>query len=296
MPLRIGIVGAENSHTAAIAKILNVEKACGKARVVAVWGETKKFAEEAAKQGQIPTIVKKPEEMIGMIDAVVVDHRHPKYHVPATIPFIEAKIPAFVDKPFSYRVKEGWKLIQLAKKNKVPLTSFSILPEQESFKKDLCKQIKSAGTITYIESEGPCDIKSKYGGIFFYGIHQVGEILAGFGGGIDSVQVIKASGGNPNAVAILRYRNGGPIVSMGCVKEGVVKFVFRACGSKGQVNYEYKPDPSPYLAGTKKFVKMFRTGIEPYTPAEILEPVAVLEALEKSIKTGKMTKVPKLPC
>ncbi len=294
MPLRIGIVGAENSHSAAIAKILNVEKLCGKARVVAIWGETKKFAEETAKKGQIPTIVNDPEDMIGMIDAVVVDHRHPKYHVPATIPFIEAHIPAFVDKPFCYRVSEGIKLIKLAREKQVPITSFSVIPEQESFKKDLIKQIKSAGEIKYVYTTGPCDIKSKYGGIFFYGIHQVEAILRAFGGGIVEVQVIKAKGNNGSAVAVLKYKDGGPIVSMGCVKDGKVEFTFRACGERKEINYIYKSDPNQYLNGVKKFMKMFRTGIEPYSSEELLEPVAVLEALEKSVKTGKVVKVPKI--
>ena len=49
--LNIGIVGAENSHTAAIAKVLNVEKRVRGVRVTHVWGETKAFAEKAAAAG-----------------------------------------------------------------------------------------------------------------------------------------------------------------------------------------------------------------------------------------------------
>lgn len=294
--MRIGIVGAENSHTAAVARTLNVDKACGNARVVAVWGETPAFAEKAAQDGQIPLIVKRPADMIGKIDAVMVDHRHAKFHIPAVRPFIEAGIPAFVDKPFSYTVAEGWKLIQLARRKKVPVTSFSVLPEQTSFRQDLGKQIKAAGKITAIYSTGSCDLKSKYGGIFFYGIHQVGAILAAFGPGIESVQVVKAGKGNTNAVAVMTYANGGPIVSMLCVHEGQVNFTFRATGAKAEVNYTYSSDPNAYLNGIKKFVGMFRTGKEPYTAAEILEPIAVLAALEKSVKTGSKVKVQKLPC
>lgn len=36
--IRIGIVGAENSHSAAIAKTLNVDHAVGGCRVAAIWG------------------------------------------------------------------------------------------------------------------------------------------------------------------------------------------------------------------------------------------------------------------
>ncbi|HIG17134.1 MAG TPA: hypothetical protein EYQ31_07495 [Candidatus Handelsmanbacteria bacterium] len=74
--LRIGMVGAENSHTAAIAKVLNIDEKIRGVRATHVWGETAAFAKAAAEKGQIPTIVRKPEEMMGEVDAIVVDHRH----------------------------------------------------------------------------------------------------------------------------------------------------------------------------------------------------------------------------
>ena len=293
--MKIGIVGAENSHCAAVARTLNVARACGRARVVAVWGETRAFAEKAAEAGQIPEIVRRPEDMIGRIDGVMIDHRHARYHIPAAVPFVEAGIPAFVDKPFSWTVAEGWELLRLARGKGVPVTSFSVLPEQEAFKKDLLKQIRAAGKITAIESAGPCDLKSKYGGIFFYGIHQVDAILKAFGPGIGTVQVLKAGRGNPNAVAVMVYRDGGPLVSMACVAEGKRGFTFRAVGMKGSVDYAQRSDANPYLTGIRKFLRMFRTGREPHTAADILEPIAVLEALAKAIRTGKRVNVRKLP-
>ena len=51
--MNIGIVGAENSHTAAIAKVLNVEKRVQGFRVTHVWGETRAFARKAAAAGEM---------------------------------------------------------------------------------------------------------------------------------------------------------------------------------------------------------------------------------------------------
>ena len=293
--LRIGIVGAENSHCVAVARTLNVEKAC-RARVVAVWGETRAFAEKAARDGQIPEIVRHPEDMIGKIDGVMIDHRHARYHVPAAIPFVEAGIPAFVDKPFSWTVAEGWKLIQLARKRRVPVTSFSVLPLQETFRKGFLPQLRKAGHITAVTSIGPCDVRSKYGGVFFYGIHQVDAILKAFGPGIRSVEAIKASKGNRNVLVAMKYADGGPIVAMQCIGDGRTGFRLVATGTKATVAHECSSDKNPYLSGVRTFLRMFRTGKEPYTAAEILEPIAVLEAIAKSLRTGKPTAVRRLPC
>ena len=294
--MRIGIVGAENSHCGAVAMTMNVDKACGRDRVTMIWGETRAYAEAAAERGQVPEIVRKPEDMIGRIDGAMFDHRHAKYLVPAAMPFVEAGIPCFVDKPFAFSVKEGWNLIQLARKKRVPLTSFSVIPLQAAFQSDFRKQVRAAGQLRSIETSGPCDLKSKWGGVFFYGIHQVDAILKGFGPGIESVQVIKAGRGNPNAVAVMKYRDGGPIVTMHCISAGKSGFNFRAVGEKSQVQYSEQRDPNPYLNGIKTFLRMFRTGKEPYTPAQMLEPVAVLTALQQSVKTGKRVRVAKLPC
>ncbi len=46
--MRIGIVGAENSHCAHIAKSLNVEGSLPGCEVTHVWGETPEFAAKAA--------------------------------------------------------------------------------------------------------------------------------------------------------------------------------------------------------------------------------------------------------
>lgn len=294
--MRIGIVGAENSHCAAVARTLNVRRACGPARVVVVWGETRAFAEKAAEAGQIPRIVRRPEEMIGQIDGVMVDHRHAKHHAEAARPFVEAGIPAFVDKPFSFTVAEGWRLLELAASKHVPVTSLSTIAEQEAFRKDLRKQVRAAGRITAVETTGPCDLKSKYGGVFFYGIHQVDAILKAFSPGIEAVQVVKAGRGNPNAVAVMTCRGGGPIITMHCIQEGRSTFAFRAVGTKGRVDYVHRSDEDPYLAGVRKFLRMFRTGRMPHTAAEILEPIAVLEALAKSARTGGRIRVAALPC
>lgn len=279
--LKIGMVGAENSHTAAIAKVLNIDTKVRGARATHVWGETKAYARAAADKGQIPTIVARPEEMIGEVDAIVVDHRHGKFHLPAALPFLETKVPMFIDKPFCYRRAEGRKFLARARQLGVPVCSFSTLPKQAAFK-DLQRKVARIGPIQTIVSTGPCDIKSKWGGIFFYGIHQVDMLLRLAGYDFNRVQIVKGSG--PNHAAHILFRSG-TVATMNLIGPGArPAFHLSVIGEKGRVDETITMDDSPYLAGVKDFVRMFKTGKTDETEQTMLGPVAVLESLEKSVK------------
>ncbi len=286
--IRIGIVGAENTHTAAIARTLNVSRSVPGFRVVAVWGETRPFAEKAAEQGAIPRIVRRPGDMIGEIDAVVIDHRHAKYHLAAAEGFLKARLPMFIDKPFCYRVANGRKFLARARRMKVPVTSFSTVPTSRSFAA-FARKVRAAGKIHSVASFGPCELTSPYGGIFFYGIHQVDVLVELFGPDIHAVSVTRDPKG-ADAVASLLWRHG-LTASMHCVSEYSVGFQVAVAAQSGSLSVRLASDPNPYLTGIRKFCRMFKTGREPIDHKRILAPVAVLEALGRSVRTGKLTPV-----
>ncbi len=282
MPMQIGIIGAENSHTAAIGKLINVEKRIPGVRVTHVWGETKALARKAAEVAQIPHIVDDPSDMIGQVDGACVDHRHGKYHLPAVRPLLEAKIPLFVDKPFCYRKAEGKRFLDRAQTLGVPVCSYSVLPKQQSFI-DFKRDMRSLGTIYSLVSTGPCDIKSKYGGIFFYGIHQVDMVLNLLGYDMAHGQVVRGPGKNHSG--IITYKSGA-IASMNLVGQGPARFHLSAIGEKGRLDAYIPFDENTYLTGTRTFCRMFKTGKTSETAETMLGPVAALEALEKSIAKG----------
>ena len=285
--IRIGAVGAENSHTVAIAKILNTQKQVRDCRVVCVWGETSKFAKDASERGEIPEIVNAPEDMIGKVDAAFVDHRHAKDHLPAAKALLEAKIPLFIDKPFCYRVKEGVAFLARAHELGVPVCSFSTLPKQASFVQ-LQKDAKKLGRILSVITTGSCDIKSKYGGVGFYGIHQMDMLVRLLDNDVTHGVV---NLGKKNHTATL-FSASGAISTMNLISEGRPAFHVSIIGEKGRIDQEIVRDESPYLTGVKTFCRLFRTGKTDETDATMLTPVAVLEALEKSIAQKKRVKVP----
>ena len=289
--MRIGIIGSENTHTAAIAKTLNVDKEVPGFEVTHVWGETPEFAKKAAEEGAIPNIVENPTDMLGKVDAVLVDHRHGKYHLEAVRPFVEAGIPVFVDKPFTTDLKEGIAFVRMAKKLKVPITSYSAVSLQQSaeqFKADLEK----IGPLRSLVTSGPVDIDSQWGGVFFYGIHQV-DLICNL---ISATPLVVSTLKNgKDAVATITYDDGSFAV-MHCFKEKWGgDFHASVVGAEGFADASLKADEKFYLTGIKRFCKMFETKVAPVAPVLYLRPVAILEAMQKSLETGRPVKVKKIP-
>ncbi|NOR75068.1 MAG: hypothetical protein GQ525_07895 [Draconibacterium sp.] len=281
----IGIIGAENSHSYGFGKLFNIDKKFPGVEVKYIWGETDEFAKKAMEKGAIPVQVKDPKEMLGKIDALIVDHRHAKYHLDAALPFVKAGIPTFVDKPFCYRAAEGKEFLDLAKKIGTPVSSYSSIAHTKSTL-DMKEQIKSLQDIKQVVRTGPVDLDSKYGNVFFYGTHLVQPLLDVFGYDVTEVKVNR-NGKYGNAS--LKFKSGlfatliFKEIAYGWEtfvesKEGFAELKSRVEETKPGINYT-------------DMVEMFRTGKEPRSHQNVLDCVSVLEALEKSAETEKWVDV-----
>jgi len=283
--LRIGIIGAENSHTIGFGRMFNIDKKFPAAEVKYVWGETEEFASNAAEKGNIPHIVKDPEEMLGEIDALIVDHRHAQYHLKAATPFIKEGIPTFIDKPFCYRAAEGEEFLELARKHGTPVTSYSTIA-QSAATFDLKEQVESMGKINQVVRTGPVEMDSKYGGIFFYGVHIVQPLMYMFGEDIERVRVTRnGMTGSANLV----YKNGLFVtLNFKNISHGWETFVET---EDGLIELKSRVEESDPAIAYTDMVEMFRTGKEPRSYESILNCVRVLEALEKSVASQQWESV-----
>lgn len=286
--LRVGIVGSENSHSLQFAKLMNIDRKIAGARAVAIWGEEPAKTQEVAGQTAIGEIVQRPEDLVGKVDVAIVDHRHARFHVPAATPLVKAGIPVLVDKPFSWTVAEGKGLLELAARKKVLVTSYSCVRYCDGFLKDQ-KAMKSMGALTSVDYFGPCDIDSIYGGIFFYGIHQVEMMVAHLGIDIESVQFSRGNGSSHTATV---FYKSGLVVTLHLLKDFGGGFQYTFCGAK-EVKHFALDYTGLYEKGLKAFFRMLKSGKNDHGKRELLAPVAVLEALAKSIKSGKREKLAK---
>jgi predicted dehydrogenase len=284
-PVRIGIIGAENSHTVGFGKMFNIDKKFPGVEVTHLWGETDEFARKAAEAGKIPIIVKDPKEMLGKIDALIVDHRHARYHLEAAAPFVKAGIPTFIDKPFCYRVAEGKKFLAMARESGTPVTSFSSIAQSYGTY-DIKKQLETLGEVNHVVRYGPVDLDSEYGGVFFYGVHLLQPLMFLFG---EDILRVKITRDGKKGSASLVFKSGlYATLIFKNVSYGWETFVETKNGLVELKSRVKEGDPEKIYVD---IVEMFRTGKEPRSHESILNEVAILEALERSSANEKWEEV-----
>ena len=111
--------------------------------------------------------------------------------------------------------------------------------------------------------------------------------------GLATVGIGAGHRGKANHTATL-YSAGGAISTLNLISEGRPAFHISVIGEKGRIDRTITYDDHTYLSGIRSFCRMFKTGKTDETRESILTPVAVLEAIEKSLKTRKRTKLPSI--
>ncbi|WP_196778050.1 Gfo/Idh/MocA family protein [Lentzea aerocolonigenes] len=268
--MRIGIVGTENSHVDHIIDHLNTSRR--DARVVAVSGGRSERNESLRDKGSLERIVDAPEELLGLVDAVVVADRHGDLHRAHAVPFLREGLPVFVDKPLACTVEDAEAIVAEALAHDAPLTSFSALrwiPDTEL--------LAAQGAPRRVTTAGPVDPASPYGGIFFYGIHPVDVALRLAPGPITAVGVTRLT----DSIVVQAEVRGVEVVIK--LAFGDTPFHGSVVTSSGTTSHPLVLDEHYLVPGLEAFLDMASTGEPPIDYSDLLRPVHLLHAVAKAI-------------
>ena len=83
------------------------EDAIDGARVTHVWTQQRSISEHIAAASLIGTIVDNYEDMIGEVDAVLLARDDAENHYRMSVPFLDAGLPIYIDKPLATRTSEA---------------------------------------------------------------------------------------------------------------------------------------------------------------------------------------------
>lgn len=281
----VGILGTENSHAMAFAEILNGlnPSFAGKFddfRVVAVGGIDPEASKAVADRCGVENIVVKPEDMLGMVDAVMVTARDGKYHAPYTRPFIEAGIPAFVDKPFTSNPQEALMLIRLAKEKGVKLVGGSSVKLTDAVLSLKALAEEQGDKVVGGDVTAPVSLVNDYGNFWFYASHLVECCLAIFGLHPEWVWANRTCKG----VTVVVHYAGFDVTNH--FIDGVHHYTGTVITPAG-IAHEVISLDDIYARECACFANMVRNGVMSHSYEALIAPVFVMAAIEKSFETGK---------
>ena len=284
--IKLGLLDFDTSHAVEFTRRLNhadiaAEQWVDGAKVViGCAGESKISPEripgytETMKKMGVP-LVNDPKEMIGKVDAMLIEAVDGSVHLERARPFLEAGIPCYVDKPFACSTADAKAMVELATKKNLPIFSASSLryaPEVVAYGGD-AKHGKVHGLICW----GPASEHPRNPGLYHYGIHAVEILYTLMGPGCQRVTCTHEKGTD----VVTGQWKDGRLATVRGIRDGASGFGFTAFSDKGITT-------SPVGTGViyrellKVVVEMFKTGKSPLDPAITIEIIAFIEAANKS--------------
>ena len=281
---RIGIIGTENSHAREFANIFNKPNEKGEyaypdCRVTLVWGHYPESSELLVKECGVERVASGIEEMVENVDAVMITARDGKYHAEFARPFVEAGIPAFVDKPFCCDPAEALSLARLAKEKGVPLCGGSSLKYAAGILEMKAAREASGDKLHAGHVSAPLMMVNDYSGFWFYSAHLAEMCMEVFGW--EPREVIAVENGG-SVSAIVSY--DGYSVTTNFTNDCGDSYAVSVYGEK--TSHKAVSLDGIFAAECKIFVDMLRTGKMAHSYEQLIAPVYFLDAVKRSYESG----------
>jgi predicted dehydrogenase len=282
--LRIGLVDCDTSHVYQFARRLNhiavePEQWVDGARVVAASPGTSRITDSArvseylvALQAAAVELVARPEDLLGRVDAVMIESNEGAIHRERAAPFLEVGLPVFVDKPFATTTADARAMVELAARRAAPVISASALRFAAEVQAVLAAT-DEIGPIVGADVYAPAPLHPLNPGLFHYGVHGVELLYTILGPGCQDVVCAFHEDGE---IVTGRWRDG----RIGCVRG-----IRRGARGYGFVTYGERAIHSAaidlrniYRELLKAVVPALAGAPPPICPDELVEVVAFQEA------------------
>jgi hypothetical protein len=288
--IKIGMVDLHTSHVVQFSQRLNhigveEEQWVEGGKVILAYQGSSKVTERSQIEKYTQAVeecgvrlVGKAEEMIGKIDAVLVESQEGSAHLEQVRPFLEAGIPAFVDKPFACSVEDAKAMAELAERNGVAIFSSSSLrytPEVLEVKKSKAE----IGRIVGVDAYSPATLHPENPGLFHYGIHAVEVLYALMGPGCEAVWTVRADG----AEVVTGLWKDGRIGAVRGTREGSHSYGFVLWGEK-EVQQSVISTDYLYRNLLREIISTFKNGKAALDIKETVEIIAFIEAADESAR------------
>ena len=291
--LLVGIIGLDTSHSVEFPRRMQAPDCPVELRVDGMRARTcLRFATPFTtqeildrRQAELESwgvkVTEDPEETIAGCDALMLEINDPALHLPYFQKCAHAGLPVFIDKPLADSAANGRQIVDVARRAGVPIFSASSLRFTGALKEACAAIPNPVAASTY----GPLGKAPAGSSIVWYGVHAFEMLQRALGGGAVEVQTHRDGLG---VVCVVRYANA---------RRGVVELSEggRTYGGRLQTLEACAPFTADaahaYTDQLREVLAFFRTGASPVQIEDTLEVMAMLDAAERSLQSGKPERV-----
>lgn len=282
---KIGMVGVNTYHAEAFTRIFNGgggdEPRIKNARITHVWAgvHPERLAELESMLGPYDNIVTSLDELTDAVDGVLIidDTDGGALHAKLALPFIEAGMPIFIDKPMTTNYADAEQIFALAQKHNAPLFSSSALRFPVELDRDA---VASLGKISSIVSVGPEEW-------FYYGVHAV-EVMGTITS--DQPESVHRFALPEKDIAVVTYESGLAGVVM-TLRDAEYIFEVSVYGETGAYSFCVDDGMGFYTNEMQAFAEMIETRTPPVTAQETLTVLSILHAGNLSAEEGRTVQI-----
>ena len=278
---RIAILGCENSHAKTFLKFIKEKAEFCDIEVVGVYSDDRKAAERLHDTFDVP-VMDDYADAVGKIDGLIVTARHGDNHYKYAKPYIDSKIPMFIDKPITIGEEEAVCFMRHLMENNIRITGGSSLKQDEFICRLKQEAIDKAGGNTiggYVRA--PYQRVNEYGGFYFYAQHLVEMVCEIFGRFPISVLAKE----NGKQIHVLFHYPDYDCVGLLCDEN----YNYYASRMSETASSSY-PIPSSNEWFYKEFLEFYELlcgGDSAVSYDEFISPVFIMNAIARSLESGK---------
>lgn len=229
------------------------------AQVTHIWTDDPDDAVRVSKASLIPNVVKRPEDVIGEVDAVIVATDKGHEHIDRCLPFIEASLPIFIDKPLTDNEEDLRKFVRYVDEGKMIMSSSCMRYAKEFM--PYRASTHNVGELRYASITTPKSWER-------YGIHALEGIYPILGPGFTSV---RNTGDESRNIVHIKHGSGVD-VTVAAISDMYGGFgVLSLCGTAGNAQAAFSDTFYAFKKQLEAFIEYIRIGIRPFPFSETVE-------------------------
>ncbi len=283
MKKRIAILGCENSHAQNFLQYISENSAYSDIEVVGVYSNEPEAARALNEKYGVPVLANYADA-VGLIDGLIITARHGALHYEYAKPYMDSRIPMFIDKPITVDEDEAVEFMRALQARGIRISGGSSLKHDVTVK-ELRRERENEidGTTRGGIVRAPIDFDSVYGGFHFYAQHLVQTVLEIFG--YNTRSVIATKSGDQTTV-IFRY-DGFDAVGV-FLQHNYVYYACRFAEKSVHGGYlESTDDHNWFKCEFDEFYDVLAGKTKGEDYQTFIRPVFVMGAIMRSLENGK---------